>query len=75
MHKACFESYCLSLLERDNLDNNYEGVFQTSSNIFLFHLVNVKWCPCFASENAFIGLSSLNVEFQYLEMDCFNFLT
>jgi hypothetical protein len=42
MHKACFESYCLSLLERDNLDNNYEGVFQASSNIFFSHLVNVK---------------------------------
>jgi hypothetical protein len=65
MHKACFESYCLSLLERDNLDNNYEGVFQASSNIFLFHLVNVKWCPCCASENDFIGFSNLNVEFQY----------
>ncbi|KAH9534061.1 hypothetical protein CY35_18G087100 [Sphagnum magellanicum] len=39
MHKACFESYCLSLLERDNLDNNYEGkgIIDLQQNEF--------WCP------------------------------
>ncbi|KAH8933083.1 hypothetical protein BDL97_18G012900 [Sphagnum fallax] len=61
MHKACFESYYLSLLERDNLDNNYEGkgIVDLQKNEF--------WCPiCRRLANALLPIVNV-LSFQRMQ--------